>query len=64
MDSYYSYLLRFWQDTEEGRMVWRFSLEDSQSQVRRGFPNLEVLYSFLRNIIEAESSQNDYSCFP
>jgi len=44
---YYSYLLRFWQVTEEGRPAWRFSVEDPVSGERTGFANLGELVSYL-----------------
>ena len=44
---YYSYLLRFWQITEEGRPGWRFSLEDPVSGERMGFADLGDLISYL-----------------
>jgi hypothetical protein len=44
---YYSYLLRFWKVTEEGKPGWRFSLEDPLSGERRGFADLGDLISYL-----------------
>lgn len=42
-----SYLLRLWQAGIGGRMVWRASLENSQTGERRGFVTLVDLLAFL-----------------
>jgi len=46
--NYRSYLLRLWQEPGEAGGAWRCSLEDSVSQSRRGFEQVEELASFLR----------------
>ena len=45
---YLSYLLRLWQTTSGGELVWRASLEDSRTGDRMGFANLDALFAFLR----------------
>jgi len=45
---YLSYLLRLWQITSGGELVWRVSLEDPRTGERIGFANLEALFAFLR----------------
>ncbi len=49
---YRAYLLRLWQERSDGQWVWRASLEDPHSNVRKGFPDLERLTAFLRALIE------------
>ena len=45
---YYSYLLRLWQETEEeGKWIWRASLESPLTGERFGFADLAELCSFL-----------------
>jgi hypothetical protein len=46
---YLAYLLRLWQVDENGRPVWRVSLEDPRTGERRGFASLEMLMKFLRD---------------
>ncbi len=41
---YHSYLLRCW---SEGPGVWRFSVEDPHTGVRRGFTEMAALVAFL-----------------
>ena len=41
------YLLRLWQVEDDGRFVWRASLEDARTGERRGFADLARLYTFL-----------------
>jgi len=41
---YHSYLLRCW---SEGPGVWRFSVEDPHTGVRRGFTEMAALITFL-----------------
>lgn len=48
---YRIYMLRFWESHPQwlgGTTVWRFSLEDPTSGVRRGFSDLEGLVTFLQ----------------
>ena len=47
---YFSYMLRLWQTVEEGRLVWRASLENPHTGERRGFANLQMLYAFLQEM--------------
>jgi hypothetical protein len=44
---YLSYLLRLWQASSSGELVWRVSLEDPHTGERRGFACLAKLVSFL-----------------
>jgi hypothetical protein len=56
---YHAYILRLWE--ENGRCglpgVWRCSLENLQTQQRRGFPNLEALFVFLCRVVEEGESE-------
>ena len=45
---YVSYLLRLWQTESMGRLIWRASLESSQTGERTGFASLKALFAFLR----------------
>lgn len=49
---YKAYLLRLWQERSGGEWVWRASLEDAHDPVRKGFPDLEQLYTFLKEQTE------------
>jgi hypothetical protein len=44
---YHSFLLRLWQVMEDGKPIWRFSLEDPVSGERIGFNRLGELVDFL-----------------
>jgi hypothetical protein len=58
---YRSYLLRFWQERSTylgGTSVWRFSLEDPHTGLRRGFANLEALIAVVQHEMdEVEGAQ-------
>jgi hypothetical protein len=45
--SYASYLLRLWQAEEDGRLVWRASLESTVDGHRLNFAGLDALVAFL-----------------
>jgi hypothetical protein len=49
---YQAFLLRLWQERSEGKWVWRASLEDPHTNVRKGFADLERLSAFLRELTE------------
>lgn len=49
---YRAFLLRIWQERNEGEWIWRASLEDPHSNVRTGFPDLERLSAFLKQLTE------------
>ena len=44
---YYSFLLRLWQTSSHGKVVWRASLESAQTGERCGFADLASLITFL-----------------
>jgi hypothetical protein len=45
---YLSYLLRLWRASREGKVIWRASLQSSDTRERKGFTNLDDLFDFLR----------------
>lgn len=49
---YKAFLLRLWQERSGGQWIWRASLEDPHSTMRKGFPDLERLFVFLKEQIE------------
>ena len=51
---YYAYLLRLWPEQSGGQFVWRASLEDPHTGIRRGFANLAQLFAYL----EAQSKED------
>ena len=60
---YLAYLLRLWQVNDEGKPVWRASLESPHTGERHGFANLEMLFAFLeektRELAQREEQAKD-----
>ena len=54
--NYHSYLLRFWEERGQQTPVWRFSLEDPQTDQRHGFATLEALCNWLKDELEGTHS--------
>ena len=54
---YFSYLLRLWQTDDQGRAVWRASLESPGTRERLGFANLDDLLKFLETQTLAPNNQ-------
>jgi hypothetical protein len=52
--TYFSYLLRLWQEDEQGD-AWRMSLENVHNGELRGFAKLNDLFEFLKHEIEMSS---------
>jgi hypothetical protein len=44
---YLAYLLRLWRVNDDGKPVWRASLENPHTGERHGFANLQLLFAFL-----------------
>jgi len=44
---YLAYLLPLWRVNDDGKPVWRASLESPHTGERHGFANLELLFAFL-----------------
>lgn len=57
-NSYQAYLLRFWQESLDGR--WRFTLEDPQTNERHAFSGVEVFIQFLMEMTETEDPKADF----
>ena len=47
-----SYLLRLWRARQDGRLVWRASLENVQTGERLGFATLTALTDYLLRLDE------------
>jgi hypothetical protein len=58
---YYSFLLRLWQTSSRGNVVWRASLESAQTGERCGFADLASLFAFLEEQTNAEARPEDRS---
>jgi hypothetical protein len=56
---YYSFLLRLWQTSSRGKVVWRASLESAQTGERCGFADLANLFAFLEEQTGDGSRQDD-----
>ena len=54
---YRAFLLRLWQERSEGLWVWRASLEDPHSHERKGFPDLERLYTYLKGQTDEDATE-------
>jgi len=46
---YLAYLLRLWQITSGGNIVWRASVESPHTGERHGFADLQTLFAFLED---------------
>jgi hypothetical protein len=57
--TYRSYLLRLWQTGDEGEIAWRAALEDVQTGERLGFPSLDALVAYLREVTAGEGEETD-----
>ena len=56
---YYSFLLRLWQTSSRGNVVWRASLESAQTGERCGFADLASLFAFLEEQTGGDASQDE-----
>jgi len=54
--AYLSYLLRLWRAPGGAGQPWRASLQDTLSEERQGFADLEALTAYLHDQIEGESA--------
>jgi hypothetical protein len=57
---YLAYLIRLWAD-DQSPPIWRFSVENTQTQTRRGFGTLEELIAFLQNSMDEVEQCHDES---
>jgi hypothetical protein len=46
---YLAYMLRLWSVRNNGKTLWRASLENAQTGERRGFAGLNDLFEYLRS---------------
>ena len=49
---YESYLLRLWESDEAGQLIWRASLESTDTGERHGFADLDGLFAYLKTACE------------
>jgi hypothetical protein len=49
---YESYLLRLWESDEAGQLIWRASLESTDTGERRGFADLASLFAYLETVCQ------------
>ena len=56
---YISYLLRLWQVSSGGELVWRASLENPHTGERRGFARLADLVAFLEEEMRNRTQTGD-----
>ena len=56
---YYSFLLRLWQTSSHGQVVWRASLESAQTGERYGFADMASLFAFLEEQTNADARPED-----
>ena len=50
---YESYLLRLWESDEAGQLVWRASIESSDTGERHGFADLASLFAYLETVCQS-----------
>ena len=60
-ERYVSYLLRLWQTTSGDQVVWRASLENSQTGERQGFASLDALLNYLRQTTDTETEPSGHT---
>ena len=49
---YESYLLRLWESDRTGELIWRASLESTDAGERRGFADLDSLFTYLETVCQ------------
>ena len=47
---YESFLLRLWESDEAGQLIWRASLESTDTGERHGFADLASLFAYLETV--------------
>jgi hypothetical protein len=58
--NYVSFVLRFWPVPGDGCVIWRASLENSQTGERVGFCNLEALFKYIEEIFLQKQDPDQY----
>jgi len=61
---YRSYLLRLWQTSDDGELIWRASLETPGTRKQYGFANLKDLFDFLEAQTAPPLSKDDQAQSP
>jgi hypothetical protein len=59
--SYFSFLLRLWQEKSEGQLIWRASLECPRDKERMGFLDIPALLAYLEKITKENTPQNGHT---
>jgi len=49
---YESYLLRLWESDEASQLIWRASLESTDTGERHGFTDLASLFAYLETVCQ------------
>jgi hypothetical protein len=49
---YESFLLRLWESDEDGQLIWRASLESTETGERHGFADLVSLFAYLETVCQ------------
>jgi hypothetical protein len=49
---YESYLLRVWESDQAGELIWRASLESTDTGERHGFADLDSLFAYLETVCQ------------
>ena len=47
---YESYLLRVWESDQAGELIWRASLESTDTGERHGFADMSSLFAYLETV--------------
>jgi hypothetical protein len=56
---YLAYLLRLWRVSEQGKAVWRASLQNSLNGDLLGFASLDDMFLFLRRQTDAMANDDE-----
>ena len=54
-----SYLLRLWRADEQTTFNWQASLENMETGKRIGFASLELLFTYLMDLVEGKGDVQD-----
>ena len=52
---YESYLLHLWESDKAGQLLWRASLESTDTGERRGFADLDGLFTCLEKVCQTRT---------
>jgi hypothetical protein len=61
---YLAYLLRLWQITSDGNIVWRASVESPHTGERHGFADMGALFAFLEEKTSCPARREVQACNP